>query len=232
MGKGLSNLLIFLAGAGVGAGVTYYLVNEKANARADQEIADIRQLYCEKKDIEIDNQKNLKETVPKPEVSAFTIKEQKQYKEEITNYNTISKQQAPKPEEEEKEPEPEEFNEERDTIEEVIEVNDISKNDWASSVFDNTGRIYTIEPDQYGDIPHYDLKELYYYSLDDTVTDEEGTPIEDYESLIGPSSLNFIGEFETNVVYVRNDQHNTDYRVTMLEQTYSEPPERDAPPES
>lgn len=74
MGKGLSNLLIFLAGAGAGAGVTYYLVNEKANARADQEIADIRQLYCEKKDIEIDNQKNLKELFLNPKYPPLQLK--------------------------------------------------------------------------------------------------------------------------------------------------------------
>lgn len=74
-------------------------------------------------------------------------------------------------------------------------------------------KINIITPEMFAnEKPYYDKVTLYYYGVDDMLVDEERDPVDISES-IGLSSLSHFGEYEKDVVYVRNDRLECDYEV-------------------
>lgn len=72
---------------------------------------------------------------------------------------------------------------------------------------------YVISPDEYGDIFDYTTAHLTYYSADDILADESDELIDDIDGIIGLDSLNHFGEYEDDVLFVRNDELKTDYEI-------------------
>jgi hypothetical protein len=71
--------------------------------------------------------------------------------------------------------------------------------------------------------PDHEKTTLNYYSVDEVLVDENDSPIEDVEVVIGDEALNSFGIFgaEENLVYVRNIAFGIDYEVVKLEERYS-----------
>lgn len=80
---------------------------------------------------------------------------------------------------------------------------------------------YVISPDEFGCAEGYDFINLTYYS-DGILADDDGDIIEDIEGTIGSASLRRFGEYEPDVVHVRNDVRKVDYEICRDNDTYEE----------
>jgi hypothetical protein len=78
---------------------------------------------------------------------------------------------------------------------------------------------YIIEPEQFDtECEHYDKLDLFYYSKDDTLCDDDDAPLEDtedYDDAIAKLQM------QTNV-YVRNEAVGADYAIHRLNRSYQE----------
>ena len=80
---------------------------------------------------------------------------------------------------------------------------------------------YIITPDEFGEIGHYELVELTYYS-DGVLAYNDGREIEDIEGLLGIDPSDHFGEYEDDSVFVRDDSLQTDYEILLDSREYSE----------
>lgn len=92
-------------------------------------------------------------------------------------------------------------------MEEVKE--EISNGEWDDK---DVYEPYIIRPDEYGELHAYETLSLNYYA-DGVLTDELDNPIEDVESLVPADFADHFGEYEDNVVHVRNDNLECDYEI-------------------
>lgn len=81
---------------------------------------------------------------------------------------------------------------------------------------------YVISPEEF-DENGYKTKTLFYYN-DDVVTDDRGKVLSEnsIEKLIGKESLTTFGQYESDSVFVRNDDLKTDYEILADERNYHE----------
>lgn len=84
---------------------------------------------------------------------------------------------------------------------------------------------YVIPPDEFGEDPEYGTESLTYYA-DGVLTDDFDHEIEDVESMVGEESLTHFGEYEEDSVFVRNEEHKTDYEILRDERKFSDVPKR------
>lgn len=84
-----------------------------------------------------------------------------------------------------------------------------------------TNEIEVIPPDEFGDILEYDTETLVYYS-DGVLADTSNNVIEDVDDMVGPEALDSFGEWEDDVVYIRNDKYKTYYEVTRDYDKYAD----------
>ena len=75
---------------------------------------------------------------------------------------------------------------------------------------------YVISPEEFDTLDDWETISLTYYQ-DGVVTDDAGEPMsdEEIESAIGFESLEHVGEYEEDSVFVRNDERRTDYEILM-----------------
>lgn len=81
---------------------------------------------------------------------------------------------------------------------------------------------YVISPDIYGEIDNYETITLTYYSGDDTLADDCDDIMHDIEHTVGDEALESFGEYEDDVVHVRNDRLKVDYEIILDSRKYSE----------
>lgn len=92
-------------------------------------------------------------------------------------------------------------------VEEVEE--EIANGEWNDKdVYES----YIIRPEEYGELHAYETLSLNYYA-DGVLTDELDNPIEDVESLVPADFADHFGEYEDDVVHVRNDNLECDYEI-------------------
>lgn len=70
---------------------------------------------------------------------------------------------------------------------------------------------YVISPAEFGGLDGYDIRTLKYYEDDDTLTDDDDNIVD--EEIIGSSSLSSFGDYEDDVVYVRNERLKQDFEI-------------------
>lgn len=109
--------------------------------------------------------------------------------------------------------EDEEFNEE--DKEEYKKIADVYSSESEKSV------PYVITPDEFGEFEDYDQINLTYYSDGIIIDDLTERIVEDVEELIGPN-LDRIGEYEDDVLHVRNEELEVDYEILAVEDKYKE----------
>lgn len=80
---------------------------------------------------------------------------------------------------------------------------------------------YVIPPEEFGEKEDegYETETLFYYT-DGVLADEADNEIEDVESVVGCDSLTRFGEYEDDSVFVRNEQHRTDYEILLSLKCY------------
>ncbi|NLD50536.1 MAG: hypothetical protein GX660_25625 [Clostridiaceae bacterium] len=79
----------------------------------------------------------------------------------------------------------------------------------------------TIPPDEFGEFDDYQKISLTYYS-DEVLCDEDDEPVEDIDGIIGEESLDGFGEWDDEIVYVRNDQLKSYFEISMDNRTYAD----------
>ena len=80
---------------------------------------------------------------------------------------------------------------------------------------------YVISPDEFGEIDEYEQITLFYYD-DKKLADDMDELVEDVDNTVGYDSLERFGEYEDDVVYVRNDRLKSDFEILLSLKKYSE----------
>lgn len=100
----------------------------------------------------------------------------------------------------------------------------ISKEEYTPETKDDVdhtlGKPHVISPDDYGMFSDYKLVGLSYFT-DGKLADGQGR-ILDIEKTIGKDSLDKAGEYQDDVVHVRNTKMKTDFEVVLEDCEYSD----------
>ena len=182
-----------LVGAAVGTGVTYYFVNKKADERIDAEVASVKEIYKNRKPLDISKIKEeMKEEVIKEQASKANLN-----KPAIQAYSSLAKQYAAEDSEAEEteEKEEEEPKKEREAI------------------------IETINADEYGELMEegYTSEELMYYADNVLATNN----YEIVPNVYGDIDKEFERSGEDEI-YFRNHIDKEDVAISRSEKTYAE----------
>lgn len=182
-----------LVGAAVGTGVTYYFVNKKADERIDAEIASVKEIYKNRKPLDISKIKEeMKEEVIKEQASKANLN-----KPAIQAYSSLAKQYTvdESEAEETEEKEEEEPKKEREAI------------------------IETINADEYGELMEegYTSEELIYYADNVLATNN----YEIVPNVYGDLDKEFERSGEDEI-YFRNHIDKEDVAISRSEKTYAE----------
>ena len=182
-----------LVGAAVGTGVTYYFVNKKADERIDAEIASVKEIYKNRKPLDISKIKEeMKEEVIKEQASKANLN-----KPAIQAYSSLAKQYVvdDSDAEETEEKEEEEPKKEREAI------------------------IETINADEYGELMEegYTSEELMYYADNVLATNN----YEIVPNVYGDIDKEFERSGEDEI-YFRNHIDKEDVAISRSEKTYAE----------
>lgn len=190
------NLFIFIAGTVIGSAVTYFVVKNKYEKIVDEEIQSVKDEYAKsyeaKKTVEVLNETKTKilENVMN-KASMVGVGPYEKRTEPPVNYNIFSKQ-------------PPEIEETDDSEEEYEEHP-------SEGIADAP---YTISPRLFvEDKKYFDKITLEYYEGNDMLIEEISNEPVDIDYAIGRDSLRMFGEFEKDLVYVRNERISTDYEV-------------------
>ena len=125
---------------------------------------------------------------------------------------------------------------EADTIdaEDALQVEDIPKEMEEQRVYheivtpysdpqptevEDTEHPYVIKPDEYSEFEDYRCHTLTWYK-DNALADEQDILIDDVDDLIGSDFMNHFGEYEKDVVYIRNDSIKTDFEICRSDETF------------
>lgn len=118
--------------------------------------------------------------------------------------------------------------EDKPTIQEIKEYVDIVKNTGYNNDAQKGGETttsdgdpYTIMPEEVGVMDGYDLIDLTYYA-DGVLEDENYEVVVDVAETVGVESLDSFGEYDDDVVFVRNDKRKTDYEIVRDPRNYSD----------
>lgn len=114
------------------------------------------------------------------------------------------------------------------TIQEIKEYVDVIKTTGYNNDTQKGGEVsmsggdpYTITPDEVGMMDGYDLIDLTYYA-DGVLEDENYEIVVDIAESVGVDSLNSFGEYDDDVVFVRNDKRKIDYEIIRDPRNYSD----------
>ena len=77
---------------------------------------------------------------------------------------------------------------------------------------------YVISPDEFGETTHETIYLTYY--ADRVLADDVDDIVDDIEGTVGSKSLLKFGEYEDDIVHVRNDIIETDYEITLDTRSY------------
>ena len=76
----------------------------------------------------------------------------------------------------------------------------------------NVSKPYVISPDEYGGLKEYDCMILNHFA-DGVLTDDWDVEIEDVEGTVGADYADHFGDYEEDVVHIRNDELQMDYEI-------------------
>lgn len=228
--KNIKPILWFLSGVVSGSGVTVLVMREhfrkKYEERADAEIEEMEKFYAKKVDEIIqyfpDNEEDLKFVVKVDEDEETERKEPR-----TVNYTKMYAN---------KHPERAELTEE-DLEELAAECESPSEDDVEDESMEAAAKRATedhranmhrppkiISEEALGELPGYiENQTLFYYSLDDTLTDEDDQIIDDPDYLLGDTldKYNF-RESDEKMIFVRNFALDTVYEVQKVDGAFEE----------
>lgn len=195
----------FVAGAVIGSAATYFIVNKKAQEKINFDTNETRKYY---KELE----KKLRETcasdVSKKESQETCISEKdidalisKEYESAFELQNSLDAKEYERM---------------------VRKYNDISVSPTPGiENCDDFRRPYVIPPDDFGEYDDYD--KIFLTMCNDGVIVDEDFDILDRGSLddIGVDyNMEFMGEFEDDILHIRNEKCKTDFEITKISDNY------------
>ena len=226
--------LIFIGGVAVGSAVTYLLMKNKMERDLEAQIEDVKRVYYDDDEdvAEIEVEENEEKPIIQamdPEVAKKLSIENMKKKDDLfhvekliseesyrTNYNAFSK---PMPEEE------------LTDMGSGADDEDDDDDDGISDLYPREvaqDAPYVISQEEFiNGNKFYDKTTLNYYDdgiLEDEITEEI---IDDIDAAIGRDSLTKFGEYEDDVVFVRNDRISTDYEVVRQYRDFAKIPPED-----
>ena len=199
----LNKVIMFAAGAVIGSLVAWKLTKTKYEKIMIEEEQSLREYYNKKVKIIED--------------TATDLHDSYQHREDELRKNLEEKT--------EKEPEivqdmDELHDKEFDKYAEILKDHKYSHEEPCFDVGTND-KPYVVSPDEFGDADDYDIITLNYYA-DGVVADDWNDPIEDIGATIGEDFASHYGEYEEDVVYVRNDRLKVEYEILRSNQRYED----------
>ena len=196
--------ILFTAGAVIGSLVTWKVVKTKYEDIAHEEIDSVKEEYTR---LMVSMKKKLNDSVTYKDDNNEDDESEKNTDNIddsiMTNYNEIVKSYRSSDEEENNQNEKEGEEKEED-------------NDGVSYM----EAPYVISPDDFGSVPGYNVEPLDYFA-DGILADGWGVEL-DIAETIGEDAINHFGDYDDDVVYVRNEQTKLEYEVTRDPRTYAE----------
>lgn len=206
MNKKTLSFVMFAVGAAIGSAATWKFVKTKYEKIAQEEIDSVKFEYSR---LTSAMKKKLNESVEYTEDSESDEEEDDEDSEEerrdkdgdfvITEYNAIASMY-------------------RGGCD-----NHDEKNELEGGTEDEVPYIngpYVISPEDFGSEPGYNAQPLDYFS-DGVLADSWGVQL-NIDETIGDEALNHFGEYNDDIVYVRNERTELDYEVTRDPRTYEE----------
>ena len=196
--------IIFTAGAIIGSLVTWKVIKTKYENIAQEEINSVKEEYTR---LMVSMKKKLNDSVTYKDDNNEDDESEKNTDNIddsiMTNYNEIVKSYCSSDEEENTQNEKEGEEKEED-------------NDGVSYM----EAPYVISPDDFGSVPGYNVEPLDYFA-DGILADGWGVEL-DIAETIGEDAVNHFGDYDDDVVYVRNEQTKLEYEITRDPRTYAE----------
>ena len=199
MNSTLKGVLIFVLGAAAGSLATWKLIEKKYKDIAQEEIDSVKDTFSKMKKNEYpdkledypdfeefddsDDSDDVEEE-PKPEQKIY-----RNNKPDIVEYAKILSETG---------------------YTNYAERQDKKEKKGVEPVEDE--RPYVISPDEFGEKDGYENVTLTYYA-DGVLTDYFDNVISNVDEVVGFDSLDHFGEYEDDVVFVRNEKMETDYEI-------------------
>lgn len=219
----MHKVLYFLGGVVVGCTATYFIINKKAEKQIEKEVSDFKEQYSKK----------VVQSAFKGIDDAFVqakkeiVNELNQRKATMIPYNEIAKEIAkdegyqhnlftnpPNP---------------NDIHNGIDEEDEYEKTVDTTPPKEGLSDPYTITPDQFvNEQPFFDKITLEYYDDDVLCTEITDEIVTDISGEVGLESLTKFGEYEEDVVYVRNEKRSTDYEIIRQHRKFADIPEDDS----
>lgn len=209
-------VLYFLGGVVVGAAATYLILRKKTEQEIQEEIESFKENYKPTRVITSSNQteKTAKDLVAENEKKKAELFQMTDIVEK-QNYNLFSKP-----------PRAIDIHNGIDEGEDLRVYTD--EDDPGSPREDLAEKPYTISQDDFVNGERYfDKITLNYYDDKTLIEEISGEIIDDIDAAVGWDSLTKFGEYEEDVVFVRNERTSTDYEVIRQYRNYKDLPKDD-----
>lgn len=196
MNSTLKGVLIFVLGAAAGSLATWKLIEKKYKDIAQEEIDSVKDTFSKMKKNEypdkLEDYPDFEEFDDSDDVEEESKSEQKidrNNKPDIVEYAKILSETG---------------------YTNYAERQDKKEKKGVEPVEDE--RPYVISPDEFGEKDGYENVTLTYYA-DGVLTDYFDNVISNVDEVVGFDSLDHFGEYEDDVVFVRNEKMETDYEI-------------------
>lgn len=206
-------LLYFVGGVVVGSAATFLLIRDHFEKQKEEEIASVKESYSKthgivftentKKDTEM-AEKNTR--IKAEMITNGNIISENRYsdKNRMTQYNLFSNPPDAK------------------DIHNGIDEGEDLKVDPGGPKEGLASKPYVISPEEFiNEQPYFDKITLEYYQDDVLCNAINEEIITDIDTAIGRDSLNHFGEYEEDVVYVRNEKWSTDYEIIFQHRPFA-----------
>lgn len=199
MSNTLSNIIMFIGGAAVGAGAAYVITKKRYEQIGNEEILSVKETYANRLE-------ELQEKVKVLEDGISSENEDEPDQDEVSEEAMTNK-----------------------TYDEIISGSEYISHSMKSDKQiqnekgdDNMAKPYVITPEEFDEFG-YDTISLTYYA-DGVLTDEFGGVIEkdDIDGMIGSDFADHFGEYEDDSVFIRNENYEIDYEILRDLRKYSE----------
>lgn len=205
MNNKIFGAIIFAAGAVIGSLVTWKVIKTKYEDIAQEEIDSVKEEYTR---LMVSMKKKLNDSATYKDSDDNEDDASEEDTDDfddstMKNYNEIIKGYCSSNEEEDNQNEKKGDEKEED-------------NDGVSYM----KAPYVISPDDFGSVPGYNVEPLDYF-VDGILADGWGVKL-DIADTIGEDAVNHFGDYDDDVVYVRNEQTELEYEVTRDPRTYAE----------
>lgn len=185
----LSKVIMLAVGAAIGSAATWMILKTKYEKDLEEEVEAIKAHYKKKVQVIEDAANTLHDIYRGTNTEVKVVDSDPEQKEKVVSKERYSK---------------------------VLEDHKYSHDEPCYDE-DTNEHPYVISPDEFGKDANgfgndHDLITLNYYA-DNILADDWNDPIEDVEATVGEESLQHFGEYDEDVVYVRNERLKVDYEI-------------------